>query len=668
MAKSHAEELSRRKALQDQATQLLAEAKVAMASGDPDALAKAQAKLAQASELADSPEIERDLADVSRRLADTHRAQRIQELNRHAGNARDALTSAEALPRDDQRLDALLRTIDGELAFADADKDLKVTGLPELFSGAQKLRAAHERALQQALDLQRGRTLAASSAAALAGRDSARALADAEQALAFAPSDPAVLAAYKAGSDAKAAADARGRGEAPRRRRGARRAAPGAGRGAGQPVRARAAATAKAAGADAERLAKVLADKPLSDKQQLFQARQAAADAATSELRAWSQGEQIAQQALALLEPWAGGAAPPQDYLKSEAILARLYHQRLTEARAAGHAADAAVMANMLIRADRFAHAYAADFADQGTVTVHGVRDGALVQARRLAVSPDGRLLPSAQAIQVPFDQAMSYAIGSWQFTSGDTMISVVVSPDRPLAIAFPGPTPKVPGIGLRYVPADLHRERDGSPGSLKPFWLGVTEVTYEQYLAFLRDPEIFDQIRKNVASAAQESAENQNGLAGMALVKLMPSTSGGAPLYKLGSRTATRRSSPPSIPFPRPRSPRRSPMSAATMPTHTARGSRGSTASSRACPSAASGSSPPTATIRSASTPGVRSSTATSAPAPPCIPWRTAAWSASPRPTSGRSGTSTWLAMCANGWATGRPATTHAPQAPTRA
>ncbi len=534
VARSREEELSRRKALKDQAAQLLAEATSAMAAGDPDSLDKAKSKLAQASDLADSREIEQALAEVNHRLLDTHRAQRMQELNRHADAARDALTSAEALPREDQHLDGLLRSIDGELAFADADKDLKVSGLPALFTRAQKLRAGHERALQEALDLQRGRALAASSTAALQGRDSAKALADAEQALAFAPSDPAVLAAYKAGSDAKAIADAHS-AEQKRRADAEARAAPLIDQVRTRVAAARAAADAvRKDRAEVARLTRALADKPLDQKKPLFDARELTEAHATAALREWQQGEQIAQQALALLEPWAGSAAPPKAYLAAESLLAMLYHDRLAQARADRDASVATVMATLLARADRYDHAYAADFADVGTVTVRGVRDGALVQARRLSVSSDGRLLPIADPAQVPFDQPRTYAIGAWQFTCGDTMISAVVAADRPLAITFPGPAPKVPGLALRYVPADLHRERDGSPGNLKPFWLGVTEVTYEQYLAFLRDPDIFDQVRKSIARAASAAGEDQNGLAAMAQIPLLPCTLGGSPLYKL--------------------------------------------------------------------------------------------------------------------------------------
>ncbi len=213
-------------------------------------------------------------------------------------------------------------------------------------------------------------------------------------------------------------------------------------------------------------------------------------------------------------------------------MLAALYHQRLHEARDRHDADAAVVMSELLKAADRYAHAYVADFANQGLATVHGRPDGGLVKARRLLVAADGRIVPAGAAQNVVLDQSQSYEAGTWQFTSGDVTISALISPERELSIQLPATIPHVAGTTLRYVPAELHRDAQGHAGGMRPFWLGATEVTYEQYLAFLRDPAVFAIMRNSLLDSYKlaENDEKTGGHATLTLVDLLPSNQAGHP------------------------------------------------------------------------------------------------------------------------------------------
>jgi formylglycine-generating enzyme required for sulfatase activity len=251
-------------------------------------------------------------------------------------------------------------------------------------------------------------------------------------------------------------------------------------------------------------------------------------------VQAWAACEGLSQKVTVTLEPWAQGDAPPQAYRDALSILAQLYHNRLLEARVARNLPEIEAFRNLLARADRIDHAFAAELADQATVRIDGQPTGAAIMARPVQEGADTRLVPVGDPRPIEAGKAIQLDAGTWQFVAGDTTITWVLRPDHATAIAWPKELKQLPDLPLRYVPADLHLDATGQPAGLKPFQLGVTEVTVGQYLAFLKDPEIFAQVRKGFKAAmeAAAAAGEKFNLADAPKSPFVPYNDNGTPAY----------------------------------------------------------------------------------------------------------------------------------------
>jgi formylglycine-generating enzyme required for sulfatase activity len=511
-AKMKAQEVADRKAAIDNAAKLVAAGRAAEAKGDAAALADAERAYTSALDLTPTDTALRQaLIAVQKKLGDSRRIATELELKKHLAASRAALADAAKLPALDAKVGELMKTAQAELVLADADHEVKIEGVADQAKALEVKRAELASAAKADDDLKHGRELATQAKALMDAKNPDKAMEMAQQAIGFAPKDAEVGATYAAATVAKNAIEAE-RAEQARRANAEAAAAKqlGEARSAKAEMEKQRDLMIKSR-REAERLGRELADKPLSDKKAQFAALQAEREARRALVQAWASCEGQSQNVVATLEPWVKGDKPddaPKPYREALAILAELYHNRLLEAKATSNLPEIEAFRNLLARADRLDRAYAAELADQATVTITGQPAGAVIMARPVQESADTRLLPVGEPKPIDLGKPVSLQSGAWMFTAGDTTITWVLRPDRPTTIAWPKELKQVPGVPLRYVPGDLHVNADGEPAGMKPFLLGATEVTVEQYLAFLKDPEIYAQVRKGYKAALAAAAD----------------------------------------------------------------------------------------------------------------------------------------------------------------
>nr|MBA2479751.1 SUMF1/EgtB/PvdO family nonheme iron enzyme [Planctomycetota bacterium] len=353
---------------------------------------------------------------------------------------------------------------------------------------AQKRRI--DEAARDADNLERARAQIATASAALAKNDAAAAMAAAERAIGFAPNDADSKALYAKAAGAKATADALAREQGRRQDAETSAAKLLAEAQAAQAEMNRQLEVYTKAKTEAEALTRSLSDRQLDDKKELFAKMREARRAREALVRAWAACEGAAQNVLATLAPYATDLAKlPPSYLAGRAILAELYHHRLLEAKRQRSPPDIEAYRNLLRRVDD--GTYASELADKAKLTVTGIA-GATIMARRLVESDaDTHLVPTGEPLPIVPGTEMELAAGTWQITAADTIISVVLSSEKPTALAWPQTLRSIPGLALRYVPANP------KVAGSKPFMLGVTEITVGQYVAFLKEPENFSAIKK---------------------------------------------------------------------------------------------------------------------------------------------------------------------------
>jgi len=446
----------------------------------------------------ENPETLKGLQEAQVLLSDYNSREHRKDLIFHAQKAADGLLKASTLSALDPTMGNLEQDIATNLKFADSDGAIKIEGTTALATGLEQLRQRITVAELAAQDQARATDLVQKAAAALAAQDTASAVSQARVALALAPKDPHVQAIYSQATIAKAAADERS--QELRRRREAEATADQSLSAAQDALTnlKRSSSAYRDAVTQYQKLQQNLVDKPLEEQKPAFEANVAVEQAKQEMLSSFTTCEDQAQKTIALLEPWARETPIPGDYVAAQGILATLYHERLHDAIRANRSEEIGVYRGLLARADAYNHMYAGDFSTSAQVLINAPAGTGPIIARELGTYPDTRIGPVGQPQTILAGHAVTLPQGSWQFTSAATMISTVLNTLQPTTITWPGAAPQLAGIPLLYVPADLHRGADGGPGGLRPFFLGATEVTNAQYLAFLKDPAIFEQVAKS--------------------------------------------------------------------------------------------------------------------------------------------------------------------------
>jgi len=462
----------------------------------------------------DNQVAEQGLVEAKQLLNNHEYQERKGTLTDFAQRAAAGLDKAATLSPLDPLMANLEHDIDSNLNSADADATIKIEGTSVLATRLEQLRQRIKSAESAAQYQAHANDLVRKAAAALAAQDTTLAVSQARGALAFAPTDPNVLAIYGQATAAKALADERSQ---ERQRRADAEGAAARTLSAAQVALdnlSRSRLAYQEALNEYQKLQQSLVDKPLEDQKPAFQANQVAEQGKQAMLSYFTSCEDQAQKTITLLEPWAHETPIPTAYRQAQGILATLYQQRLDEAVRANRSEEIGVYRGLLARADAYNHVYAADLSNNAQVTITAPAGTGPIIARQLGLYPDTRIGPVGQPLTVPAGQAVTLPPGSWQFTSAATTISALLNPLHPTAIAWPAATPQPGGIPLLYVPADLHRTPDGRPGGLRPFFLGATEVTNAQYLAFLKDSAIFDQVAKSFHHNAikVQSGDNDPG------------------------------------------------------------------------------------------------------------------------------------------------------------
>ncbi len=230
-----------------------------------------------------------------------------------------------------------------------------------------------------------------------------------------------------------------------------------------------------------DRLKVELAGQTPDRQQPLWDAHKGVRTAQSNSSELWSQAEAAGQNALALL------ADQPRDAVVADAktVLAELYRERLLESRARHDVAASIAFGNLLRRYDD--GRFAGMFAEQGTLAISGPA-GTAIQLRAIGQGNDLRLVAVGEPTTLTLPCApLTRPGGRYQLSAGEVLISVVVSAATPVAIAWPGALPAIPGMAVRYVPPGLHS---------KAFLMGQYEVTQGQYSEFIHDPAVWPKVQ----------------------------------------------------------------------------------------------------------------------------------------------------------------------------
>ena len=241
--------------------------------------------------------------------------------------------------------------------------------------------------------------------------------------------------------------------------------------------------------AQVAQLERELGRSPIAKKQPLFAEVAAVKTARVAFEQNWSDAESAATGALA------GFAEFPVDpkTVELRKTLCQLYVTRLQDARRTHAASSITTFTNLIRRSDPDG-SFKRVLDNVGQLTLTGT-PAAPVSARLLVEGPDTRLVPSGAAQTLEPGKTLDLPAGGWELRSGDQLISVVIEGGANRTVAWPANLPVIPGVPLSYVPAN---------GAQKAFMLGTTEVTLGQYVAFLRSPQQFATLVKQVKEAVE--------------------------------------------------------------------------------------------------------------------------------------------------------------------
>jgi serine/threonine protein kinase/formylglycine-generating enzyme required for sulfatase activity len=414
-----------------------------------------------------------------------------------------ALNAAQPLDPADPKATDLLKQADDQIALASSDPQATPPGLADQVVAAETLRAKIKKAGIAAKNLEQAKTLVAKAKAALAANDLATAGPAAEQAMGFAPDDAEVKAVYvdTATRQAMAAQIA----AALAKRKNAEDAASGfiaQAHKAKDTLDANRAAES-AATADVAKLDAALAGHPLKDKAPLFARLQDVKNAHRDWLQSWSACESAAQSAVAALDPYA--ADKPPTWTDGRKILADLYFGRYIDAKNANDQAGATAFAGLLRQYND--GTYDAVLNDRATLVLAG-KPTATVSARRLVEDQATTLFVcTGDPVIIPPGGSIQLANGTWQLTDGTTIMAVPLHPDHPTTVTWPGALPTIAGQLLYYVPGDADK-------GIKPFMLSAHECTFDDYIAFLKDPAQYPGIKAEVHKYLKDVEAAVNGVA----------------------------------------------------------------------------------------------------------------------------------------------------------
>ena len=484
LAKKREADAIMEKANADQAQQFFKKAKDEFANAN---FADADKDISAAGRLAPGdPDILKARDQIKQALADAALADRKSKAQSNLVGAIAALNAAAPLDPADPNAAADLKQADDQLALASADPQATPAGLPAQVAAAEGLRAKIKAAGIKAKNLEQAKTLVAAANTALASNDIDTAGKDAEQAMGFAPDDADVKALYVDTATKKQMA-AQIAANAAKRKTAEDNAATFIAQAHKAHDDLDAAHTSEtAAAADVAALELKLQNAQLKEKTALFARLQDVKNAHQAWLQAWSACESAAQGAVSALEPYA--ADKPSTWLDGRKILADLYFGRYIEAKNTNDQAGATAYAGLLRSYND--GTYDTVLNDRATLIIAG-HPTATIAARRLVEDPTTTLLVTTgdPVILTPGASAQ-LANGTWQVTDGISVMAVPLHPDHPTTVTWPGALPSIPGQLLRYVPGDPEH-------GLKPFMLSAHECTFDDYIAFLKDPKYFGPIKQ---------------------------------------------------------------------------------------------------------------------------------------------------------------------------
>ena len=440
----------------DEAVDLLTQAK-ALVAGDPAAAAALERARATQADLARQ---EREAAQAqarvteARNLAQRGRGQR--EAARYEDAERDLAAAFQLTPGDgaiDTDLRAVRRILDDR-----AQAGLRAAALARLEEGRQataRARACHLAGDAVGVDRE---ISAAAAAFTLAAKD--------EVAPGSLPAAVADLATFR-----QEVAQTRTRAAAAQAAITAASQAVEAARSA-EGERAQATKANAEAMATVTRLTRELATAPLEAKAPLWAAHQARRVSAEAAAAAEARLENNA------LAAWNGLAVLADHPLRSAAaaLLADAYQRRAAEAEAREDEAGISTNRAALRRFDDGSRVAALDA--PVTLTVTG--PATIVKVYRLAPGADTRLAAIGDPVAtVTVPGKAPLPVGRYRLESAyGTVAAVYLRPGTPMTVPWPGAAPTVPGVAFSWVA----RPEGG-------FWLSTTEITQEQYRAFVLAP-----------------------------------------------------------------------------------------------------------------------------------------------------------------------------------
>ncbi len=296
-AKHHQKEIDSQRTLRDKSDELVAKAATLDETNAPEKLRDAVKLYEEAVNTADSSAIETALANDREKLKNIDHLNIMQELGAYKIQAAQYLTEAESVAKDDQgktadqvtadaaKIEDYITRIGEQLALADKYKDTKLDGMSGLIERWQILKGEHARAVEEALNIQKGEKKAAAARNSLAANDIDEAVKDADQAIGFAPKMADVLDTTKVVAKAKFEHD-RAVAEATRRKQADDAAVPLVAKANDRlQEMLKQDAVLSAAAAEVETLKRSLADQGLEAKKPLILARQAVNQAQNREVR-----------------------------------------------------------------------------------------------------------------------------------------------------------------------------------------------------------------------------------------------------------------------------------------------------------------------------------------------------------------------------------------------
>jgi serine/threonine protein kinase/formylglycine-generating enzyme required for sulfatase activity len=272
--------------------------------------------------------------------------------------------------------------------------------------------------------------------------------------------------------------------------------------------------------AEAAALDRSLRNAVLGDKNKLFELKKRQQTLRTEVAERWAATEGAASSALARL------AEQPDAELDARVrnLLAQVYDQRRRTALREQNLAEIKAFTNLITRLGP--KVTGINLTGAGSVRIDAPA-GTAIAVRRLVEAGNGilGLSPSEPATTIQPGEAATLAPGHWQAVVGGMTLSFQLDPEQQLTFAPPAAMPAIQGQALRWVPPG-----PGTPP--KGFLLSETEVSVEDYLAFMTEPPQFKLIAQDFELlAASENGELADS-GGPRKMRLLPSAIGGQPVF----------------------------------------------------------------------------------------------------------------------------------------